>query len=453
MKHQAVLIPGDGIGPEITEAVTRIIAASGVDFEWTHVDAGLGAIAKHGVSMTDDGLERIATARLALKGPTTTPVGGGHSSVNVLIRKALGLFANVRMARSIPGIETRYNDVDLLIVRENVEDTYGGIEYMQTPDVALSYKFISRPGTEAVSRYAFEYARQLGRKKVTCVHKANIHKMSDGLFLKVFREVADMYPDIEANDIIVDNCCMQLVTKPEQFDVMVLPNLYGDIVSDLCAGLIGGLGIAPGSNIGHDVAIFEAVHGSAPDIAGRNIANPTALLQSAIHMLRYLGETVAAGSIESALFATLAAGEKTRDLGGTLGTREFADAVITRVAAVDPNRVPQTPSLIQTECTTRETVDRKLVGVDVYVKFDGIPPRPDRAGKFKCQGAANRGVKIDAATADRADLIDWWRLRYVSDEAVNDRDIAELLASLDPAAEWMHLQKLYTYNGLAAYAK
>ncbi|MFT4705354.1 MAG: isocitrate dehydrogenase (NAD+), partial [Bradymonadia bacterium] len=271
--HNVVLIEGDGIGPEIAGAVQRIVDACGVEINWIPAKAGLAALEETGSALPKATLDALQEHCLALKGPTTTPVGGGHRSVNVQLRKALGLFANVRNVRSLPGVKTRYENIDIVIVRENVEDTYGGIEYMQTPDVALGFKFITRAGSESVVRYAFEHAKAHGRKKVTCVHKANIHKMSDGLFLEVFREVALEYPGIESDDLIVDNTCMQLVSRPERFDVAVMPNLYGDIVSDLCAGLIGGLGVAPGSNIGDKIAVFEAVHGSAPDIAGQGIAN------------------------------------------------------------------------------------------------------------------------------------------------------------------------------------
>jgi len=451
MKHRVVLIEGDGIGPEISAAVTRILEAAGLEFDWVPVSAGLGSIEAHGVAVTPEALDTIAEVGVALKGPTTTPVGGGHRSVNVQIRKALGLFANVRMARTLPGVKTRYDDIDIVTIRENVEDTYGGIEYMQTPDVALGFKFITRPGSEAIVRYAFEYARQMGRKKVTCIHKANIHKMSDGLFLKVFREVADEYADIEANDLIVDNTCMQLVSRPEQFDVMVLPNLFGDIVSDLCAGLIGGLGVAPGANIGPNLAIFEAVHGSAPDIAGRGIANPTALLSSAIHMLRYLGETAAAANIESALWATLEAGEKTGDLGGSLNTAAFTEAVISRLETVDAERTVVPSRIAQAVCRTSEQVTRTLVGVDVYVSGTGKPDAPAKLGKLRLDGCANRGTRVDDPADVRAQLVDWWRLRYVSTEPIDNADIRETLQALPDGMDWMHVEKLYTHNGTPAF--
>jgi isocitrate dehydrogenase (NAD+) len=452
MSHQVALVPGDGIGPEIASAVVRILDAAGVAIDWVHVDAGLGAIEKSGRSISDEGIQTLRHLGVALKGPTTTPVGGGHSSVNVLIRKVLGLYANVRMVRSLPGVVTRFSGIDIVVVRENVEDTYGGIEYMQTPDVALGFKFISRQGSENVARYAFDYARANGRKKITCVHKANIHKMADGMFLNVFREVAADYPDIVANDVIVDNACMQLVTRPEQFDVMLLPNLYGDIVSDLCAGLIGGLGVAPGSNIGPDIAIFEAVHGSAPDIAGKGIANPTALLQSAIHMLRYLGEGDAATAIEDALFATLAAGDKTGDLGGSLGTDAFADALIRRLQPVSADRVLRPQRVLPRAQTPPAVHDRKLVGVDVYVENDTFPAFPAGVAGFVCESCANRGMRLNTADATRTATINWWRLRYLSETPATDASIAELLVELSKQTSWVQVQKLYEFDGKRAYA-
>lgn len=328
-KHTATLIPGDGIGPEICQAVTRIIAAVGVDITWDEQEGGeICALAGRGV-MPDKTLASIAKNKLALKGPTTTPTGGGHASANVTLRKKLDLYANVRPAKNLPALKTRFDNVNLVIVRENTEDTYAGMEHMVAPNVAQCLKVITWEGSERVARYAFEMAKRLGRKRVTCVHKANIHKLSDGLFLKAHEVVAKEFPELTFDSIIVDNLCMQLVTRPEQFDVLVLPNLYGDIVSDLCAGLVGGLGVAPGANIGKNGAVFEAVHGSAPDIAGKGLANPTALLLSATMMLNHIGETTAASRIEKALNIVLAEGKHiTRDLKGTASTQEFTQAII-----------------------------------------------------------------------------------------------------------------------------
>jgi isocitrate dehydrogenase (NAD+) len=334
MTHRVTLIPGDGIGPELAEATRRVLDASGVAFEWEVVDAGEAMIATHGTPLPESVLDSIRRNGVAIKGPITTPIGAGFRSVNVTLRQALGLYANLRPARSMAGLATRYDDVDLVIVRENTEDLYIGIEHMVGPDAAESIKIITRAASERIARYAFEYAVANGRRKVTAVHKANIMKLSDGLFLESCRTVAAEYEGrIEFEDRIVDNMCMQLVQKPELYDVLVLPNLYGDIVSDLCAGLVGGLGVAPGANIGTTAAVFEAVHGSAPKYAGMNRANPTALILSGVLMLRHLGYPEAADRVETALRNVVAEGRATTaDLGGSAGTREFADAIIDRLA-------------------------------------------------------------------------------------------------------------------------
>ena len=334
MAHRVTLIPGDGIGPELAEATRRVLEATGVGFDWEYQAAGEAMIAEHGTPLPDAVLDSIRRNKVALKGPITTPVGGGFRSVNVTLRQVLGLYANLRPARSIKGLQTRYDDVDLVIVRENTEDLYAGIEHMVGPDAAESIKIITRAASERIARYAFDYAVANGRHKVTAVHKANIMKLSDGLFLESCRTVAEDYDGrIEFEDRIVDNMCMQLVQKPDLYDVLVLPNLYGDIVSDLCAGLVGGLGVAPGANIGIEAAVFEAVHGSAPKYAGQNKANPTALILSGVLMLRHLGEQAAAERVETALRDVIAEGRQTTyDLGGEAGTSEFADAIIARLA-------------------------------------------------------------------------------------------------------------------------
>ena len=329
MAHTITLIPGDGIGPEVSSAVVRIIEATGVDIQWETKYAGAQALEKFGSTLPDDLLESIKRNRVALKGPITTPVGKGFTSVNVGLRKALDLYANVRPVRALPNVPARYPELDLVIVRENTESLYAGLEHIVVPGVVESLKIITEKASTRIARYAFEFSRREGRKKVTCAHKANIMKLSDGLFLECFRKVAADYPEVEAEDKIVDNACMQLVMRPEQFDVMLLENLYGDIVSDLCAGLVGGLGLVPGANIGELGAVFEAVHGSAPDIAGQGIANPTALLQSGILMLRHLGERDAADRVEQAMLKVYTDGQvRTRDVGGTSRTDEFAQAVI-----------------------------------------------------------------------------------------------------------------------------
>jgi isocitrate dehydrogenase (NAD+) len=344
MAHRVTLIPGDGIGPELAEATRRVLEATGVAFEWEVQEAGEAMIAEHGTPLPEPVLESIRRNKVALKGPITTPVGGGFRSANVTLRQALGLYANLRPARSMKGLETRYEDVDLVIVRENTEDLYAGIEHMVGPDAAESIKIITRGASERIARYAFDYAVANGRRKVTAVHKANIMKLSDGLFLESCRTVAADYEGrVEFEDRIVDNMCMQLVQKPDLYDVLVLPNLYGDIVSDLCAGLVGGLGVAPGANIGTEAAVFEPVHGSAPKYAGLNKANPTALILSGVLMLRHLGEQDAAERVETALRAVIADGRRTTyDLGGEAGTSQYADAIIERLG--EPTAAASAPA-------------------------------------------------------------------------------------------------------------
>jgi isocitrate dehydrogenase (NAD+) len=337
MPYRVTLIPGDGIGPELAEATRRVLDASGVEFEWEVVDAGEGVMAEYGTPLPDHVLDSIRRNKVAIKGPITTPVGEGFRSVNVTLRQALDLYANLRPARSIKGLQTRYEDVDLVIVRENTEDLYAGIEHRVGRDAAESIKIITREASERIARFAFDYAVANGRHKVTAVHKANIMKLSDGLFLESCRTIAaDFEGRIEFEDRIVDNMCMQLVQKPDLYDVLVLPNLYGDIVSDLAAGLVGGLGVAPGANIGIEASVFEPVHGSAPKYAGQNKANPTAMILSGVLMLRHLGEQVAAERIETALRGVIAEGRRTTyDLGGDAGTSEFATAIIERLERRD----------------------------------------------------------------------------------------------------------------------
>jgi len=327
--HTITLIPGDGIGPEVTNAVVRILEATGAKFQWESYAAGAEAYAKHKEYLPKELLASIERNRVGLKGPVTTPVGEGFSSINVALRKKFELFANFRPIRNLPGVPTRYPGVDLIIVRENTEGLYSGIEHEVVPGVVESLKIITEKASTRIARFAFDYARREKRKKIFAIHKANIMKLSDGLFLRCARNVSKEYPEITYGEHIVDNTCMQLVMNPYQYDVLLLENLYGDIISDLCAAFVGGLGLVPGANLGHECAIFEAVHGSAPDIAGKNIANPTALLQSAVLMLRHIQETDAADRIQSALEHVYQSKEKlTRDMGGTASTTEFADAII-----------------------------------------------------------------------------------------------------------------------------
>jgi len=332
LKHRITLLPGDGIGPEVTGAVVSILESTGVEFEWDQHTVGADAATMYGDPLPPDVLEAIKTTKVALKGPVTTPVGRGFASVNVRLRKLLDLYANLRPCRTMPNVKTPFENVDLVVVRENTESLYSGLEHEVVPGVVESLKIITERASLRIAEFAFTYAKKHGRKKVTAVHKANIMKMSDGLFLECFRKVAQKYPEIEADDRIVDNLCMQLVTRPHQFDVLLLENFYGDIVSDLTAGLVGGLGVVAGANLGENGAVFEAVHGSAPDIAGQNRANPTALLQSAVLMLRYLDENDAAEQVETALFNVLREGTvRTRDIGGSSSTTEFTTAICNEI--------------------------------------------------------------------------------------------------------------------------
>ncbi|MCL5056964.1 MAG: isocitrate/isopropylmalate dehydrogenase family protein [Actinobacteria bacterium] len=333
MSYSITLIPGDGIGPEISEAARRVIEATGIKIHWDVVEAGEAVIKQHGTPLPEYVLDSVKKNGIALKGPLTTPVGKGFRSVNVTLRQELNLYANVRPAKTMPGIETRYKDVDLIIVRENTEDLYAGIEHRVGRDAAESIKIITREASERIARHAFSLAVKEGRKKVTAVHKANIMKLSDGLFLESARRVAQDFPDVEFEDMIVDAMCMKLVQSPENYDVLVLPNLYGDIVSDLCAGLVGGLGVAPGANIGTEAAVFEPVHGSAPKHAGMNRVNPLAIILSGVMMLQHLGEMEAAGRVSRAVTAVLEEGKSlTYDLGGNSSTSRMADAIISKIA-------------------------------------------------------------------------------------------------------------------------
>jgi isocitrate dehydrogenase (NAD+) len=328
MTHTLTLIPGDGIGPEVTEAVVRVLAASGVSIEWERHPAGIEALERTGHTLPVALVDSIRRNKVALKGPVMTPVGGGFTSVNVGLRKALDLYANLRPVWNLPGVAAPFSGVDLVIVRENTEDLYAGLEHEVVPGVVESLKIITEKASTRIAEFAFDHARRHGRSRVTAIHKANIMKLGDGLFLECARRVAERHRDIKYDERIVDAACMQLVMNPSQFDVLLLPNLYGDIVSDLCAGLVGGLGLVGAANLGTELAVFEAVHGTAPDIAGKHQANPTALLLSAVLMLRHIGEGEAADRITRALGVVLAAGEvRTRDLGGTASTFEFGDAV------------------------------------------------------------------------------------------------------------------------------
>jgi isocitrate dehydrogenase (NAD+) len=332
MSHVITLIPGDGIGPEVTAAVLRVFKAAALDIEWERHEAGVTAFKRFNQSLPSSLLESIRRNKVALKGPVTTPIAEGFTSVNVGLRKALDLYANLRPVRNLPGVQSRFSDVDLVVVRENTEDLYAGLEHEIIPGVVESLKIITEKASTRVSQFAFQHARANGRRRVTAIHKANIMKLSDGLFLESTRKVSREFTDIPYDERIVDAACMQLVMRPEKFDVLLLPNLYGDIVSDLCAGLVGGLGVVPGANMGVDCAVFEAVHGSAPDIADQNLANPTALLLSGLMMLHHIGERERAERIRAALERVLTAGiVRTHDLGGTASTTQYTDAICREV--------------------------------------------------------------------------------------------------------------------------
>lgn len=333
MATKVTLIPGDGIGPEVARATVRLLEAAGAQIEWEEKEAKPIVGLRKEDTDADPVVNSITRTRVGLKGPVTTPIGVGHRSINVALRKALNLYANFRPVKNLPGIRTPFEKIDLVIVRENTEDLYAGLEHTVVPGVVESLKIITERASTRIARFAFEYARKAGRKKIAGVHKANIMKLSDGLFLECIRKVAKEYPEVEYSEVIVDNCCMQLVLRPQQFDMLLLENLYGDIVSDLCAGLVGGLGLVPGANLGEESAVFEAVHGSAPDIAGKNLANPTALMRSAILMLRHLGQDAAAERLEKAIHRVYQEGRHlTRDVGGNASTEEFTTAVIGALA-------------------------------------------------------------------------------------------------------------------------
>jgi isocitrate dehydrogenase len=461
--YNIVLIKGDGIGPEISESVVRIFDAAKVPVQWIEKSAGLSVIDKAPNGIPEDTFEAIRKYKVALKGPTSTPVGTGHKSVNVTLRKSLELYANVRPAKSLPGVRTRFDNVDIIIVRENIEDTYGGIEHIQTGDVAQCLKLITRPGSIRIAKYAFEMAKIYGRKKITAVHKANIHKLTDGLFLECFYEVSKEYPEIKSDDLIVDNTCMQLVTNPEKFDVLVLPNLFGDIVSDLSAGLVGGLGVAPGGNIGDDVAIFESVHGSAPDIAGQGLANPTALLLSSLQMLQHIGLHQTKLRIENALLDTLKEGIKTRDLGGKASTEEFTSAIIERLYFPSENEF-KSPKPLQIKSDLLQTHKEKIEdchGVDVFIEsHDGIPKVPEKVEHLELKMISNRGTKVYPGPQPDIWLVDHYRCRYVAkDESgmylrISDEAIFNLLRELYVRNfNWMHIEKLRRFDDEIGYTK
>lgn len=449
---------GDGIGPEIMDAVLKIFDANKVPLEYEGVDMGKWVFDK-GFSngMTPEAKQAIERLGLLFKGPMETPKGKGVKSINVTARKTWNTYANKRVFQSLHGVDTVFSKagipIDITIVRENIEDTYGGIEHMLTHDVALSRRFITRPGSLQVIRYAFEMAMQKHARRITCGHKSNIMKLTDGLFLECFYEVAKEYPSLKADDVIVDDLCMKLVVRPDTFDVVVLTNLQGDIVSDLCAGLVGGLGFAPSANIGDHISIFEAVHGTAPDIAGKNIANPTALLLSGISMLQHLGLTENAGVIENALLYTLESGVHTGDFGDksrpSVNTTQFADAIISNFGKspqvnpkpLVPNK-PGTPTPLKLEknamMISKEVGEEKIVGVDLFIASDEQPneiaKKCQRHGgvKFRLVSISNRGTQVWPTGSVYTNLVNQYNVRFeaLDDEPLNQQDILGLHVGL-----------------------
>ncbi len=474
--HRVTAIAGDGIGPEVMAAARRVLDAAGVSIAWEDAEAGGAAFARGVVSgVPSETIASIARTRVLFKGPLETPVGHGGKSANVTLRKLFETFANVRPVREIPGVPTRFSGsgVDLVVVRENVEDLYAGIEHMQTPEVAQCLKLISRKGCEKIVRLAFELARAEGRTRVHCATKANIMKLTEGLMKKVFEEIATDYPEIEAKHIIIDNCAHQLVMKPQQFQVIVTTNLNGDILSDLCSGLIGGLGFSPSVNLGHDVAIFEPVHGSAPDIAGQDKANPTAMILSGAILLRHLGEMEAAIRVENAVLATLEEGAaRTPDMaagGPSVGTRAYTEAVIAHLGcapkdhaarAAAPLRIPARMA----GASMRPAPARAAIGVDVFIESESEPEAIGSAlaalavgHGFELKMISNRGTQVYPARDAETDCVNHWRCRFLATSRAADipaRTLARLLEAIEVAGwRWMHIEKLQEFDGVPAYTR
>lgn len=440
-KFVVSLIRGDGIGPEIIESVLKIFDYINVPIIFEEVFAGLECYNKFGDPLPIETLNSIKKNKIALKGPTTTPKGEGFKSVNVAIRKALDLFANVRPSKTIPNIPSKYDNIDLIVIRENIEDTYPAVEYYQTPDVVQTLRITSKQGSYMVNKFAFELAKKLNRRRVTCVHKANIHKFSDGMFLNTFYEISKDYKDLVSDDIIVDNLCMQLVKNPEDFDVLVLPNIFGDIVSDLCAGLVGSLGLAYSGNIGLNYAVFEAVHGSAPDIANKNIANPSAIILAATYMLKYLNLFDFAYLIEQALFKNFENGIFTKDLKGNYSTSEFTQHLIKNISTykqvslnnennkieIDDNKNQIEIKDIPVLCDSK---DWELFGVDVFIEWNDLrtlPAIPFEYKSLRIDFISNRATKIYPDKISDITLVNWYRCRYLSNYKIDINLIQELV--------------------------
>ena len=467
-----VVIPGDGVGPEVTEAALKVLDAACPGLDWTYAEAGSIAFDKGIASgLPRDTLDVIADVGVVLKGPLATPIGYGEKSANVTLRKMFELYGNIRPVKELPGVRSAYagRGIDLVVVRENVEDLYAGIEHMQTPDVAQCLKLITRKGSEKIARLAFAYAYAEGRSTIHCATKANIMKLTEGLFKSVFEEVARDWPALDSQHMLIDNCAHQMVVAPEQFDVIVTTNMNGDIISDLAAGLVGGLGLAPSANIGAEAAVFEAVHGSAPDIAGRNIANPTAMILSGVMMLRHLGYVTEAFRVEQALRLVYDAGTAlTADVsqtGQSAGTDQFADEVIKALDGVSPmaatpDKEPFAPPSVVSEPT--RSVERNLDGVDVFVEWRGkakdlaqlLEARCD-LGPFELAMISNRGCIMHPTAGAYTDPVDHWRCRFLCRTHGPDLEqwIGALLASIASTVRWMHVEKLVSFDGTPGYTR
>lgn len=475
-KKQITVIPGDGIGPECINAARRIIEATGVSLEWEECHAG-ARVFKQGIAsgVPQETLDSIGRTRVVLKGPLETPIGYGEKSANVTLRKFFETYANIRPVRELPGVPTPFtgHKIDLVVIRENVEDLYAGIEHVQTPGVAQCLKLISRKGCEKIVRLAFEFARAEGRQKITCATKANIMKQTEGLLKRTFEEIAPEYPDIAANHILIDNCAHQLVRQPGQFDIILTTNMNGDIISDLTSGLIGGLGFAASANLGNNVAMFEAVHGSAPSFAGRNIINPTAVILSSVLMLRHLGEFEAAAKIKNAVLFTLAEGKaQTFDITGSeercATTTEYTDRIIRHLGDASPHwagreykpiqlpQVSEAPDLVKPE-------QRRVIGVDIFVEAGGTAEALGESleqlaveSPLKLKMISNRGTKVYPPTGTLTDCVDHWRCRFVLRDGqgeVNDADVLDLLQRVASRHRWMHVEKLQEFNGQPGFTK
>ena len=479
--NKIAVAKGDGIGPEIMDAVISIFNAANVPLQYDFVEMGKWVFDKgFNNGMTTQAQETIENLGILFKGPMETPKGKGVKSINVTARKTWNTYANKRTFQTLHGVDTVFSKagipIDITIVRENIEDTYGGIEHMLTHDVALSRRFITRPGSAQVIRYAFEMAKKKGAKRITCGHKANIMKLTDGLFLEVFYEIAKEYPELKADDVIVDDLCMKLVTRPDLFDVVVLTNLQGDIVSDLCAGLIGGLGFAPSANVGDHISIFEAVHGTAPDIAGKNLANPTALLLSGIGMLQHLGLMEAASTIENALLYTLESGVHTGDFGdkciASLSTTEFSKAIIDNFGQ-KPHHNPRIENVdFETSCTvvsldnnammeSHDGIVEKIVGVDMFIESNVQPEQLAKkclrhAGvKFKLVNISNRGTQVWPTGSKFTNLVNQYNARFesIDGEPLNQQDIIGLYVSLSGDFKICSLEILNKWGDKASYSQ